>query len=90
MLAAVCYDSMNLIADAVAKAGTANPAKRREASLNSITHYNKGVLGDTTYANGFPLRPIAMQKWVWNSQTHSLHDHFLAFVTPTASQVPAP
>ncbi len=89
VLAAVCYDSMYLIAHAVAMAGTSNPAKV-VASLNSITHYNQGVLGDTTYSNGFPLRPIAMQTWVWNNQTHALHDRFLTFVTPTASQVPAP
>ena len=89
VLAAVCYDSMNLIADAVAKADTADPASVVNA-LNSIKHYNKGVLGPTTYSNGFPLRPIAMQKWVWNAKKHSLEDHFLAFVTPTSSQVPAP
>jgi len=89
VLAAVCYDSMYLIAHGVAMAGTTDPAKV-VAALDSIKHYNQGVLGDTTYANGFPLRPIAMQKWVWNNQTHSVHDQFLAFVTPTASQVPAP
>ena len=89
VLAAVCYDSMNLIADAVAKAGTANPATVVNA-LNSIKHYNGGVLGATTYSNGFPLRPIAMQKWVWNAKTHKLSDHLLAFVTPTSKQVPAP
>lgn len=89
VLAAVCYDSMNLIADAVAKAGTTNPASVVNA-LNSIKHYNKGVLGPTTYSNGFPLRPIAMQKWVWNAKKRKLIDHFLAFVTPTSKQVPAP
>jgi branched-chain amino acid transport system substrate-binding protein len=89
VLAAVCYDSMNVIADAVAKAGTANPASVVSA-LNSLKHYNGGVLGPTTYSNGFPLRPIAMQKWVWDAQTHKLTDHLLAFVTPTSTQVPAP
>lgn len=89
VLSAVCYDSMNLIASAVAKAGTANPASVVKA-MNSIKHYNKGVLGQTTYSAGFPLRPIAMQKWVWNAKKHRVQDHFLAFVTPKSSQVPKP
>lgn len=89
VLSAVCYDSMNLIASAVAKAGTANPASVVKA-LNGIKHYNKGVLGPTTYSNGFPLRPIAMQKWVWNAKKHKLQDHFLTFITPKKNQVPKP
>lgn len=89
VLTAVCYDSMNLIAEAVKRAGTADAASVVRA-LNSIKHYNKGVLGATTYSNGFPLRPIAMQKWVWNAKKHKLHDQFLAFVNPPASKVPAP
>jgi branched-chain amino acid transport system substrate-binding protein len=89
VLAAVCYDSMYLIADAVAKAGTTTPATVVK-TLNSVKHNNKGVLGATTYSNGFPLRPIAMQKWVWNANKHKLHDQFLAFITPTSKQVPAP
>lgn len=89
VLSAVCYDSMNLIASAVAKAGTADPASVVKA-LNSIKHYSKGVLGPTTYSSGFPLRPIAMQKWVWNAKKRKVQDHFLAFVTPTGRQVPKP
>jgi len=89
VLAAVCYDSMYLIADAVAKAGSADPQSVVNA-LNAVKHYNQGVLGATTYSNGFPLRPIAMQKWVWNAKTHKLTDKFLAFVTPKSNQVPAP
>jgi branched-chain amino acid transport system substrate-binding protein len=89
VLAAVCYDSMNLIADAVAKAGTADPASVVHA-LDTVKHYNKGVLGATTYSRGFPLRPIAMQKWVWNAKTHKVDRKFLAFATPTSKQVPAP
>jgi branched-chain amino acid transport system substrate-binding protein len=89
VLSAVCYDSMNLIASAVAKAGTADPASVVKA-LNSIKHYKKGVLGPTTYSKGFPLRPVAMQKWVWNAKKHKVQDHFLAFVTPTSKQVPTP
>ena len=69
--------------------GTADAASVVRA-LNSIKHYNKGVLGATTYSKGFPLRPIAMQKWVWNAKKHKLHDQFLAFVNPPASKVPAP
>jgi branched-chain amino acid transport system substrate-binding protein len=89
VLAAVCYDSMYVIAEAVKRAGTANPASVVRA-LNSITHFNTGVLGNTTYSKGFPLRPIALQKWVWNANKKSLTDHFLTFVTPPASKVPAP
>jgi branched-chain amino acid transport system substrate-binding protein len=87
VLAAVCYDSMYLIANAVAKAGTVDPTSVVNA-LNSVKKYNSGVLGATTYSAGFPLRPVAMQKWVWKG--NKLHDQFLAFVTPTSAQVPAP
>ena len=90
VLAAIGYDSMYVIADAVKRAGTAD-ANSVVRALNATKNF-QGVLGRTSYGNGstggFPVRPIAVQKWVWNSKTHSLKRQFLAFVTPRPSQVP--
>ena len=91
VLAAIGYDSMYVIADALKRAGTTDPDSL-VAALNATKNY-QGVLGRTSYGNrstgGFPVRPIAVQKWVWKSKKHSLKRQFLALVTPSPSQVPA-
>jgi branched-chain amino acid transport system substrate-binding protein len=91
VLAAVGYDSMYVIADAVKRAGTADAASVVR-KLDATTNF-QGVLGRTSYNNGrtagLPVRPIALQKWVWNSKAHSLGRQFLAFVTPPLSKLSA-
>ena len=91
VLAAIGYDSMYVIADALKRAGTTDP-ESLVGALNATKNF-QGALGRTSYGNGstggFPVRPIAVQKWLWNKKKHSLKRQFLSFVTPRPSQVPA-
>jgi branched-chain amino acid transport system substrate-binding protein len=91
VLASIGYDSMYVIADAVKRAGTADAGSVVRA-LNATKNF-QGVLGRTAYSGtaataGFPIRPIAIQKWVWKPKTHTLFRQFLALITPPPSKVP--
>jgi branched-chain amino acid transport system substrate-binding protein len=92
VLSAIGYDTIYVMADAIKRAGT-NDAASVVKALNATKNYH-GVLGTTSYGTGttagFPDRPIAIQKWVWNDATHSLKRQFLALVTVPPSKVPAP
>jgi branched-chain amino acid transport system substrate-binding protein len=91
VLPAIGYDSMNIIADAVKRANTADPAAVEQA-LAATRGYH-GVLGLTSYGGsasttGFPVRPIAVQQWVYDSKTQSLNRKLLQLATVPPDKVP--
>jgi branched-chain amino acid transport system substrate-binding protein len=91
VLPAIGYDSIYVIADAVKRAGTTDSAEVVKA-IDSTKNY-EGVLGSTSYGSGvtagFPLRPIAVQKWVWNDKTGKLDRKLQQLVTVPPDKVPA-
>jgi len=61
---AIGYDAASIIADAVERAGTADPAAVRDAIEG--TEKFDGVVGVTTFGTsleGFPIRPVTIQQW---------------------------
>jgi branched-chain amino acid transport system substrate-binding protein len=93
VLPAIGYESMKIIAYAVAKAGTADPQAVVDA-INGITDF-QGILGKTSYqgtkaTEGFPVRPIAMQHWAPVTPGSSKMERvFDALVNVSPDQVPA-
>jgi branched-chain amino acid transport system substrate-binding protein len=61
---AIGYDAAYIIADAVERAGTADPAAVRDA-IEQTKEFD-GVVGVTTFGTsleGFPIRPVTIQRW---------------------------
>jgi branched-chain amino acid transport system substrate-binding protein len=61
---AIGYDTANIIAAAVIKAGSADGTKVRDA-IGQIKDF-PGVVGATTFGTslkGFPIRPVTIQQW---------------------------